>query len=91
MVQTPFKPLPLEEFLTLPETKPASEYFDGQITQKPMPAGKHSTIQCDLGATLNGLLKPNRIARAYPELRCTFGNRSIVPDLAIFTWEQTHF
>jgi Uma2 family endonuclease len=88
MVQTPLKPLCLEEFLTLPETKPASEFFDGQITQKPMPQGKHSTIQCDLGTTINGALKPGKTARAYPELRCTFGGRSIVPDIAIFTWER---
>jgi Uma2 family endonuclease len=97
MVQTPLKPLRLEEFLTLPETKPASEFFDGQITQKPMPQGKHSTIQCDLGTTINGALKPGKIARAYPELRCTYpsgsrdsvyGGRSIVPDIAIFTWER---
>ena len=34
----------LEEFLQLPETKPASEYIDGKIYQKPMPQGKHSTL-----------------------------------------------
>ncbi len=88
MVQTPTKPLTLEEFLQLPETKPASEFIDGQIIQKPMPQGKHSTIQGDLGADINQSLKPNRIARAYSELRCTFGGRSLVPDLAIFTWER---
>jgi Uma2 family endonuclease len=33
MVQTPAKPLSLEEFLKLPETEPASEYIDGQIIQ----------------------------------------------------------
>jgi Uma2 family endonuclease len=88
MVQTPLKPLTLEEFLTLPDTKPASEFVDGQIIQKPMPQGKHSTIQSDFGTTVNGALKPAKIARAYPELRCTFGGRSIVPDLAVFTWER---
>jgi len=31
------KTLTLEEFLKLPETKPASEYIGGQIIQKPMP------------------------------------------------------
>jgi Uma2 family endonuclease len=45
MVQLPTKTLSLEEFLKLPETKPASEYIDGQIIQKPMPQGKHSIIQ----------------------------------------------
>lgn len=39
MVQTPTKTLTLEEFLQLPETKPASEYINGQIIQKPMPHG----------------------------------------------------
>ncbi|MGG6269070.1 Uma2 family endonuclease [Leptolyngbya sp. AN03gr2] len=88
MVQTPIKPLTLEEFLQLPETKPASEFIDGQMIQKPMPQGKHSTVQLDLGAGINQSLKPSHIARAYSELRCTFGGRSIVPDLSVFTWER---
>ena len=29
--------LTLEDFLQLPETKPASEYIEGEITQKPLP------------------------------------------------------
>lgn len=88
MVQTPTKPLTLDEFLQLAETKPASEFIDGQIIQKPMPQGKHSTVQLDLGADLNLVLKPQRIARAYSELRCTFGGRSTVPDVTVFTWER---
>jgi Uma2 family endonuclease len=45
MVQTPVKQVTLKEFLELPDTKPASEYMDGQIGQKPMPQGHHSIIQ----------------------------------------------
>lgn len=88
MVQTPAKPLSLEEFLKLPETEPASEYIDGQIIQKPMPQGEHSVIQGELVTTVNAVVKPQKIARAFPELRCTFGGRSIVPDVAIFTWDR---
>ncbi len=88
MVQTPIKSIDLNTFLTLPETKPASEFIDGQIIQKPMPQGKHSTIQGDLVPAINAALKPEKIARAYPELRCTFGGRSIVPDVAVFSWEH---
>jgi Uma2 family endonuclease len=88
MVQTPTKPLTLDEFLKLPETKPASEFIDGQIIQKPMPQGKHSTLQSDFVPAVNTILKPQRIARAYSELRCTFGGRSVVPDVTIFTWER---
>lgn len=88
MVQSPSKPITLEEFLKLPETKPASEYIDGQIIQKPMPQGKHSTIQTEFSTTVNTALKPQKIARAFSELRCTFGGRSIVPDVSVFTWEK---
>ncbi len=88
MVRTPSKPLTLEEFLKLPETKPASEYINGQITQKPMPQGKHSTIQTELSTTINAVDKSQRIARAFSELRCTFGGRSIVPDVSVFTWDR---
>jgi Uma2 family endonuclease len=86
MVQTSIKPITLEAFLKLPETEPASEFIDGQIIAKPMPQGKHSTIQGDLSTAINTILKPLRIARAYPELRCTFGGRSTVPDVAVVTW-----
>ena len=88
MVQTPIKPLTLEEFLKLPETKPAREFINGEIIQKPMPQGKHSTVQSDFISAANTILKPQHIARAYSELRCTFGGRSIVPDIAVFTWER---
>lgn len=57
MVQTLSKPLTLEEFLMLPETKPASEYIDGKIIQKPMPQGQHSTIQGELVTTINAVVK----------------------------------
>lgn len=88
MVQTPAKSLTLEEFLELPETKPASEYGDGQITQKPMPQGKHSSIQGELTPAINTPLKAKRIARAFPELRCMFGGRSTVPDVTVFVWDR---
>ena len=88
MVTTPSKSITLQEFLALPETKPASEYIDGKITQKPMPQGEHSTIQGELVTALNSALKPGKTARAFPELRCTFGGRSTVPDVTVFTWER---
>ncbi len=88
MVQTPTKQVTLREFLTLPETKPASEYIDGQIIRKPMPKGKHSAIQGELVPAINRVVKPERIARAFPELRCTFGDRSTVPDIAVFMWNR---
>jgi Uma2 family endonuclease len=88
MVQAPTKPLTLEEFLSLPETKPASEYIDGQIIQKVMPQGEHSILQTDLAPAINMTLKPQQIARAFVELRCNFGGRSTIPDISVFTWAR---
>ncbi|WP_017303627.1 Uma2 family endonuclease [Spirulina subsalsa] len=88
MVQAPVQKLTLVEFLRLPETKPAQEYIDGQIIQKPMPQGKHSAIQGELVSAINEVVKSRRIARAFPELRCTFGGRSTVPDIAVFLWNR---
>ena len=88
MLQISSKTLTLEEFLKLPETKPASEYIDNRIIQKPMPQGKHSVIQGEFVTVSNAVLKPERIARAFPELRCTFGGRSIVPDVSVFVWDR---
>ena len=88
MVQTPSKILTLETFLKLPETKPASEYINGQIVPKPMPQGKHSKLQAKLVTTINGATEDRKIAQAFPELRCSFGGRSIIPDIAVFTWER---
>ncbi|PZV04647.1 MAG: hypothetical protein DCF22_25295 [Leptolyngbya sp.] len=97
MVQTPEKTVSLEEFLQLPETKPASEYIDGKIIQKPMPQGHHSVIQGELLRTINAALKPAKVARAFPELRCTYpagsrssvyGGRSTVPDVTVFLQER---
>ena len=82
------KNLTLEKFLQLPETKPASEFINGQIIQKPMPQGKHSTIQTRLSAALNNILLPQQTAEAFTELRCTFGGRSIVPDISVFTCDR---
>jgi Uma2 family endonuclease len=78
----------LSEFLDLPDTKPASEFIDGQIIQKPMPQGEHSTIQTDLAAAINRVGKAAKIARAYTELRCLCGQDATVPDIVVFYWDR---
>lgn len=78
--------LSLAEFLAQAETKPAQEYLDGQAIQKPMPQGKHSRLQTKLSSWLNTQLEP--VAFAFTELRCTFGGRSLVPDIAIFRGDR---
>ncbi|WP_204137002.1 Uma2 family endonuclease [Halomicronema sp. CCY15110] len=86
MVQSPTQLLSLDEFLLLPETEPASEFIDGVLTQKPMPQGKHSRLQRRFLSCINHAT--DGIAEAFPELRCTFAGRSIVPDVAVFQQQR---
>jgi Uma2 family endonuclease len=85
------KSITLEEFLKLPETEPASEYINGEIIPKPMPKGRHSRLQGKLCTTVNQVTEDAKIAYAFPELRCSFGTRSIIPDVAIFQWNHIPF
>jgi Uma2 family endonuclease len=83
--------LSLEEFLELPETKPASEFVAGEVIQKPMPKAKHSRLQLKLSNSINDSTEAPQIAYAFPELRCSFGVRSLVPDIAVLLWEHIEF
>lgn len=81
----------LEQFLQVPETEPASEFINGEIIQKPMPQGEHSRLQGKFCAVVNQIVETPKIAYAFPELRCTFGGQSIVPDIAVFRWARIPF
>lgn len=85
------RPITLEEFLQLPETKPASEYIEGDIFQKSMPKTRHSRLQGRLIRAINEIVEEPKLAYAFPELRCTIGGRSIVPDIAVLLWEHIEF
>jgi len=80
--------LTLEEFLTLPPTEPESEYIKGKIYQKPMPQIEHSVIQLELASKINQVARPNKLAYAFPELRCTFGGDAIAPDIVVLEWAK---
>ncbi len=90
MVTTIEKPktISLEEFLALPETKPASEYAQGIITQKVMPKGKHSRLKSRFSREVDLIAEASQIALALTELRCTFAGRSIVADIAVILWQN---
>ena len=80
--------LTLEEFLALPEEKPAVEYIDGEVIQKVSPRIRHSRLQLVGSALFTGYGYPRRLADAFPELRVTFAGRSSVPDVAVFVWDR---
>ena len=78
----------LEQFLELPERKPYLEYEDGVVTQKMSPKGEHSTLQGGVYDLVNRLCSPRKAGRAFPELRVTFGSRSVVPDVSVYRWDR---
>lgn len=80
--------LTLAKFLELAPTKPEQEYLAGEILQKPMPQGEHSVLQAGLITEINRVGKAQKLACAFPELRCTFAGSSIVPDVAVFEWQN---
>ena len=84
----PHRKLTLQEFLELPETKPALEYIDGVVTQKVSPQGLHSTGQYRFAERINRFAEPRRLAFAFPELREVFEGSSAVPDISVFRWDR---
>lgn len=79
--------LTFEEFLRLPhlEESPAWEYLDGVAVQKPMPKTRHSILQKRL---LSEVDNHSDDYTALPELRCSFGGRSVVPDISVIAWNR---
>jgi Uma2 family endonuclease len=77
----------LEEFFNLPylEESPAWEYIYGVAIQKPMPKIRHSILQKCLLAEID---RHTNDYTTLPELRCTFAERSIVPDIAVVAWNR---
>jgi Uma2 family endonuclease len=74
--------LTLKQFLRLPEAKPAFEYIDGLVIQRTACGLRRGVILTALGSALHHFLRPRGLGSPYLRLRCTFGGRSIVPDIA---------
>ncbi len=87
MSVSPVKTLTLEDFLKLSylDESPPWEYVHGVALQKPMPKTRHSILQKRL---LNAVDNNSDDYTALPELRCTFGGRSVVPDVAVIAWDR---
>lgn len=77
----------LKEFLKLPyiDESPAWQYIKTTISQKPMGGGKHSLLQKRLIAGIDATASNYE---AFPKLRCTFGNRSLVPDISVVATDR---
>jgi Uma2 family endonuclease len=84
----PHQRMTLEEFLKLPEEKPALEFIDGVVTQKVSPNGRHSRLRYTIAERFNRAGQPGKLAAAFPELRTTCAGASPVPDVAVYRWER---
>ena len=62
------------------EESPALEWWDGEVTSKVMPGKQHSLLQLRLAAKICSIT-PEFLA--LPELRCTVGGRSLIPDVSV--------
>ena len=80
--------LTLDEFLRLPEEKPALELVDGEVTQKASPKTVHSVLRYEGCALVNAYARPRRLARAFVEHRSSYAGASTVPDVAVFVWDR---
>jgi Uma2 family endonuclease len=84
MLKASIDPCTLEQFLMLPEFKPALEFIGGRIIQKMSPKFPHSVIQGELLMALNTFARPRKLGRAYPELRAVFGGAARTPDVSFY-------
>ncbi|MTJ10283.1 Uma2 family endonuclease [Anabaena sp. UHCC 0204] len=87
MTTTVAKIIPIEEFLKLGfiDESPAWEYINSEVIQKPMGGGKHSLLQKKLVAVIDTATSDYE---AFPEMRCSCGNRSVVPDVLVIATDQ---
>jgi len=88
IVGNPTKQLTLEGFLDLLEAAPTSEVSEEELVPKAVPQGKRSILLRELSFFLKFACQSEQTFQSFPELCCTFGGRSIVPDISVFRTER---
>jgi Uma2 family endonuclease len=80
----------LEEFLRQPEIDehPYLEYINGKIAAKVSPQKKHGALEKQLMIHIDGYSEPRQLGTTFPELRCTFAGRSMIPDVVFLLDEH---
>lgn len=76
--------LTLEAFLKRPEIEeaPVQEFINGRIEYKAVPQKKHALVTKKIVSAFDAFAESRGIGESFPELRCTYLGRSIVPDVA---------
>lgn len=74
----------IDQFLALPETKPGSEFTDGEVVQKAMPNVAHMLTQRLLVLVVSAFVDRQGLGISGTEGRCIFGppgaQRAFLPD-----------
>jgi Uma2 family endonuclease len=79
-------PITLEQFLALPEAKPALEMTpEGEIVQKVSPTTTHAALQRELAVRLEAHARQLRLGHAFTEQRVVLGRVSRVPDVSFYS------
>jgi Uma2 family endonuclease len=80
----------LEEFLRLPEIDehPYLEYIDGRIEAKVSPQKQHGLLGKQLMKHVDAYSEARQLGTTFPELRCTFAGRSMIPDVVFLLDEH---
>jgi len=83
------KTITLDEFLRMPEIDehPYLEFIDGRIEAKVSPQKKHGMLEKRLMNHIDAHAEPRQLGQTFPELRCTFAGRSIIPDV-VFLFDE---
>jgi Uma2 family endonuclease len=88
MTTTRARTMTLQQFLALPERKPALEYADGEVTQKVSPKAQHARLQSKMAEFFNQIGEPDHLAMAFTEARSTWSELSQVPDVSVYRWAR---
>jgi Uma2 family endonuclease len=80
----------LEEFLALPEQKPALEYIDGVVRQKVAAKPVHADIQSFLIETLRPFARRRRLGVVLSGARFVTPTWAPVPDVVFYRRERLH-
>jgi len=80
----------LEEFLALPEEKPALEYVDGVVRQKVAAKPVHADIQSFLIETLRPFARRRRLGVVLSGARFVTPTWAPVPDVVFYRRERLH-
>jgi len=85
--------LTLEEFLQRPEIdgSPVQEFIDGRIAYKAIPQLRHALVTIRMCRAFDAFAEPRGIGESFPELRCNYLGRSIVPDVVFLLDEHIEY